>query len=89
MKTLLIIDENGQYVNKQGERCNLICCEWAKGPRANEFTEFITFQEAIAHYELEEYYEPVIEEVIDIPAVVVEEETEQPPEEIEQEQEQS
>jgi len=55
MKVLLVMDEDGQYVNKQAERCNLICCEWAKGPRANEFTEFTTLQEAIAHYELEEY----------------------------------
>lgn len=86
MKVLLIKDENGQYVNKQQERFNMICCEWAKGPRANDFKEFATLQAALAYYSLteyhtddkesdvEEYHEPVIEGAIDVPAEVMEEE---------------
>ena len=54
MKTLLIIDKNGQYENEQGERFNLILCSWVKGERANEFEEFSTLQEVYETYGLKE-----------------------------------
>lgn len=54
MKTLLIIDENGQYQNKQGKRCNLLCCSWVKGERASEFKDFDTLEQAVEYYELTE-----------------------------------
>ena len=54
MKTLLIIDENGQYQDKQGKRYNLLYCKWAKGQRADEFKEFTSLQDAIKYYGLTE-----------------------------------
>lgn len=54
MKTLLIIDENGQYKNNKNERCELLCCEWVKGERASEFKEFDTLEQAKEYYGLTE-----------------------------------
>lgn len=77
MKVLLILNDEGQYINKEAQRCNLLCCQWAKGPRADEFVEFPTLQDAIKYYGLEEYHEPVpevFEPVIEEEVVVSNEE---------------
>lgn len=51
MLYLLISDENGQY-EKDGVRYNILVCSWAKGPRANEFQEFGSLEEAETAYGL-------------------------------------
>lgn len=53
MKFLLIEDENGNY-EKDGKRYNLLVCAWVKGPRANEFVEFESLEEALETWGLTE-----------------------------------
>ena len=53
MKYLLIPNEEGQYVNKeQNKRYDVLECHEAIGPRADEFVEFESLEEAAAFYDL-------------------------------------
>ena len=51
MKYLLCEDENGIY-EKDGKRYNLLVCSWVKGPRAQDFKEFGSLEEAEEAYGL-------------------------------------
>ena len=51
MKFLLCEDENGNY-EKDGKRYNLLVCAWVKGPRANDFQEYNSLEEAEKAYGL-------------------------------------
>lgn len=73
LKVLKVEDEQGQYIDAEGNRCNLIYGTYAIGPRASEFDEFETIEEALEHYGLTEYIEPKPKP--------------EPPQEIEKEQE--
>lgn len=53
MKYLLIENEEGQYINNdQNKRYDLLECHKATGPRADEFVEFESLEEAAAFYGL-------------------------------------
>lgn len=63
MKYLLIENEEGQYIKINGtERYDILECEYAVGPRADEFQEFDNLEQAMEAYGVEKYHEPVIEE---------------------------
>ena len=55
LKVLKVVDEEGQYVDAEGNRYTLIYGAYAIGPRAAEFEEFGDFDEALEHYGLVEY----------------------------------
>lgn len=53
MKYLLIENDEGQYINKeQDKRYDVLECHEAVGPRADEFVEFESLEEAAAFYGL-------------------------------------
>lgn len=54
VKVLLVEDINGQYQNKDGKRYNLIYGTYAVGPRAKDFVEFDTLEDALETYGLKE-----------------------------------
>ena len=62
MKVLKVEDEQGQYKDVQGNRFTLIYGEYAIGPRASEFDEFNTLEEALEYYKLVDINAPVVEE---------------------------
>lgn len=49
---LLVENEEGQYKGKDGKRYNVIEAGWVVGPRADEFVEFESLEEAAAFYGL-------------------------------------
>lgn len=51
MVYLLTQNDEGKYV-KDGTRYDLLEASWAKGPRANEFVEFESLEEAEKHFGL-------------------------------------
>ena len=54
MKYLLIENDEGQYINKEeGNRYDVLECHEAIGPRADEFVEFESLEEALAFWNLE------------------------------------
>lgn len=53
MKYLLIPNDEGQYINKeQDKRYDVLECHEAIGPRADEFVEFNSLEEAETAYGL-------------------------------------
>ena len=53
MKYLLIENEEGKYIKINGtERYDILECEYAVGPRKDEFVEFESLEEAAAFYDL-------------------------------------
>ena len=55
MKYLLIENEEGQYINNdQNKRYDLLECHKATGPRADEFVEFNSLEEALDFWHLTE-----------------------------------
>ena len=55
MKYLLIENEEGQYIdNEQNNRYDLLECHKATGPRADEFVEFNSLEEAEDFWNLTE-----------------------------------
>ena len=55
MKYLLIPNDEGQYINKEeGKRYDVLECQEAIGPRADEFVEFANLEEALAFWHLSE-----------------------------------
>lgn len=51
MVYLLTKNEEGNY-EKDGTRYDILEASWARGPRANEFVEFESLEEAAAFYGL-------------------------------------
>lgn len=66
MKFLKISDEFGDYKDKEDNRYSILMCEWAKGPRANEFVEFPTLQDALDFWELTPLNPEPVEEVKEV-----------------------
>lgn len=63
MKYLLIKNEEGQYIKINGtERYDILECHEAVGPRADEFKEFNSLEEAMEAYGIKEYYDSDIKE---------------------------
>ena len=55
MKYLLIPNEEGQYINKEeGKRYDVLECQEAIGPRADEFVEFSSLEETLFFWNLTE-----------------------------------
>ena len=54
IKVKVIEDESGHYLNSLGKHYNIIACSWVKGPRADEFKEFNSLEEAMEAYGLTE-----------------------------------
>ena len=54
LKILLVEDKFGQYQNKDGKRYSLIYGTYVVGPRAKDFVEFETLEQALEFYNLEE-----------------------------------
>lgn len=54
IKVLRIQDDNGQYKDKDGVRYTLIYGAYAVGPRAKDFVEFDTLEDALETYGLQE-----------------------------------
>ena len=63
MKYLVVPDNEGQYVNNDGEHFNVIYGGYARGPRASEFKDFDTIEHALEYYGLTDPNAPVKEEV--------------------------
>lgn len=61
MKFLVVPDDEGQYVNQDGEHFNVIYGGFVRGPRASEFKEFDTLQHALEYYGLTDPNAPIIE----------------------------
>lgn len=60
MKYLLIENEKGQYIGKDGKRYDILECEYAVGPRADGFVDFESLEEALKTWgltEVEDAYE--------------------------------
>ena len=67
MKYLLIENEEGQYIKINGtERYDILECHEAVGPRANEFVEFPTLQDALDFWELTPLNPEPVEEVQEV-----------------------
>lgn len=54
IEVLKVEDENGQYKDKNGTRYTLVWGTYVKGPRAKDFVEFDTLEQAVEFYELSE-----------------------------------
>ena len=76
MKFLVVPDDEGQYVNNDGEHFNVIYGGFVRGPRASEFKEFDTLQHALEYYGLTDPNAPIIEPEVNND--VSEEDTEAP-----------
>jgi len=59
MKYLLIENKEGQYIKiDDTERYDILECEYAVGPRADEFQEYDNLEQAMEAYGMELYQEP-------------------------------
>ena len=54
LKVLRIENERGQYIGQDGKRYDLVYGTYAVGPRAKDFVEFETLEEALEFYGLSE-----------------------------------
>ena len=52
MKFLKVLDEEGEYIDIQKQRCNLLSCHEVIGPRTYEFIEFDNIEDAEKAYKL-------------------------------------
>ena len=72
MKYLVVPDDDGQYVNQDGEHFNVIYGGFVVGPRASEFKEFDTLEHALEYYGLTDPNAPVEEEQLSYDTQVTE-----------------
>lgn len=56
IKVLKVEDENGQYISQDGKRYELIYGTYVVGPRAKDFVEFDTLEQAVEFYGLSEVH---------------------------------
>ena len=54
IKVLKVENEKGQYIGQDGKRYSLIYGTYVVGPRAKDFVEFETLEQALEFYNLEE-----------------------------------